>query len=263
MNYFRRNEFILGFLLATALWAACLLLPNSHKQRPQVNTPQDSSKSVGGQTNSKNSPSSPIDFVSQQHQHEGANHTFEMYGVKPGEILLFLATLGLWYATAKLVRGAKNTAERQLRAYVNLTEGSVTPIDINEAGTQFTNLGIALNFKNGGATPAYDLRWQVHAQIQRIGVANAFDFLNDIGFNAGGIIGPGSLITTSQTITPSPDEFDALKQRKSAVYVGVRIEYRDAFGKSRYVIARCISREHHPKSGVLALGPFAEGNEAN
>ena len=40
----------------------------------------------------------------------------EPFGLKPAELLLAAATLGLWYATHRLVKGSDKTAERQLRA---------------------------------------------------------------------------------------------------------------------------------------------------
>src|SRR5438105_982412 len=64
---------------------------------------------------------------SQHHLQQTGGHsdTYEFYGVKPGEFLLFLATVGLWYATARLVRDAKENARRQLRAYIGVEPGGV------------------------------------------------------------------------------------------------------------------------------------------
>jgi hypothetical protein len=44
----------------------------------------------------------------------------EILGVKYGEWLLFAATMGLWWATWRLVKSAEKTAERQLGAYIGI-----------------------------------------------------------------------------------------------------------------------------------------------
>jgi hypothetical protein len=66
--------------------------------------------------------------------------------------LLFGATIALWWSTRRLVRGAEQTAERQLRAYV-------FPI---EAGLKKLNIGNVPEYrviiKNTGQTPAYMVR---------------------------------------------------------------------------------------------------------
>jgi hypothetical protein len=55
----------------------------------------------------------------------------EILEVKYGEWLLFLATMALFWATWRLVKGAEKTAERQLRAYVFVQP---VGIDILDAG---------------------------------------------------------------------------------------------------------------------------------
>jgi hypothetical protein len=62
--------------------------------------------------------------------------------------LLFFATLALWLATRRLVKGAEQTAERQLRAYVwAITENSPS-LDADPFETR-------THINNAGATPAY------------------------------------------------------------------------------------------------------------
>jgi hypothetical protein len=57
--------------------------------------------------------------------------------------LLFLAILALWWSTRKLVRGAEKTAERQLRAYVSITQVKIIRM----------RRSIAVEFTNSGQTP--------------------------------------------------------------------------------------------------------------
>src|SRR5450631_2653183 len=74
----------------------------------------------------------------------------EVLGVKYGEWLLFLATVALAVTTWLLVRGAENTAERQLRAYI-------FPDGVIIANIQ-PSPEITVTLKNSGQTPAHDHR---------------------------------------------------------------------------------------------------------
>jgi hypothetical protein len=64
-------------------------------------------------------------------------------------ILLFLATIALYSATRDLVKGADDTAQRQLRAYVAISNS--VPLDMNP-------IRVALTFDNFGQTPATDVK---------------------------------------------------------------------------------------------------------
>jgi len=63
--------------------------------------------------------------------------------------LLFLATAALWWSTRRLVKSAKRSAERQLRAYVTLEGGHIQIIN-NGAAVE-----VGVTFKNSGQTPGY------------------------------------------------------------------------------------------------------------
>ena len=65
--------------------------------------------------------------------------------------ILAIFTAFLWGATRKLVVGANDTAERQLRAYINIAEGKVMNFIDPENGT------FHIIFKNFGQTPAHNV----------------------------------------------------------------------------------------------------------
>lgn len=52
---------------------------------------------------------------SKAEQHSSHNGGNEFYGIKPGEFLLFLATMGLWYATQRLVSDAREAGSKQFK----------------------------------------------------------------------------------------------------------------------------------------------------
>jgi hypothetical protein len=77
----------------------------------------------------------------------------EILGVKYGEWLLFLATMGLWWATWRLVKGSEKTAERQLRAYI-----FIRPISTHFLYERDScRVTITYAVKNSGQTPAFQL----------------------------------------------------------------------------------------------------------
>jgi hypothetical protein len=84
----------------------------------------------------------------------------EILGVKYGEWLLFAATMGLWWATWRLVRSAEKTAERQLGAYIGIEWCRVAT---NDGGTTFE---VEIQIKNAGQTPAYAVSHRITAALQ-------------------------------------------------------------------------------------------------
>lgn len=70
-------------------------------------------------------------------------------------VILGIATGFLWWATRALVRGAEDTARRQLRAYI-----SINPVEINstaDSEERFTQVTCFL--KNHGQTPAREMHY--------------------------------------------------------------------------------------------------------
>ena len=111
---------LLALIAAPSIY---LIAQYPQQQTPRVKIEQKAPHGVGGESQ----PQQHIpteNSTGQPKANSGGEHAenFEIWGVKRGEWLLFLATLGLWYATWRLVTGADDTAKRQLRAYVAVTE---------------------------------------------------------------------------------------------------------------------------------------------
>jgi hypothetical protein len=104
---------------------------------------------------------------------QATNHEQELtiLGIKPGEWLLSIATLMLWAATVKLVRGADKTAEKQLRAYVSVESGGYLR---QRAGLRFE---FRPNIINNGSTPAKDVRITSQIGIIPPTIAPNFNYL--------------------------------------------------------------------------------------
>jgi hypothetical protein len=83
-------------------------------------------------------------------------------GLFAATIALFLATGALWWYTRRLVKGAEDTAKRQLRAYVHVADAI-----IQHANSEWPE--IKIQFKNYGQTPAYRVTNRFKCGLQLIG----------------------------------------------------------------------------------------------
>jgi hypothetical protein len=153
------------------------------------------------------------------------------------------------------VDSASVTAERQLRAYICFESGFIRLQQPNVPESH-------LIFRNSGQTPAYDVR----AGGGGIGVA-PYPWSNVLPASAihpnAGIVGPRSTVESHSTMHPlTPAEVAMLASPLIAVWVFGRIEYRDTFGKQRFMNHRHFCRG--PIGiGVHALTPDTDGNDAN
>lgn len=170
--------------------------------------------------------------------------------------ILALYTAKLWSATDKLVKGAQDTARRQLRAYVFVDRAEITSIDSGDAPIA------TIVIKNSGQTPAYGL-----TQVGGIAIGESFDTLtHPIGPH--GIsktsLSPGG-ITQHFNSAPGPlstEEKSVLHAGTKTLWVYGEVHYKDAFGMERFTNYRFMIGGHAGvRSNRMAI--CEEGNEAN
>ena len=142
--------------------------------------------------------------------------------------ILACFTYKLWVSTHRLVEGAENTAQRQLRAYVSVALAEI--IDLKAGFTPVAHLRV----KNSGQTPAYDL-----TAIGGIAMGESFDKLPSP-------TGPSAMsrstlhasaITDQFHRTPrplTPDEMAALVAGTITLWVYGEFRYRDTFTIQRF-----------------------------
>jgi hypothetical protein len=179
-------------------------------------------------------------------------------------VLLALVTIFLWLATRALVKGAENTAKRQLRAYVWVKEVFIANLD----GPDRPNIQVTI--KNWGQTPAY--KFSCSGAIKIAPFPNA-DFSRDPNGDqrvAVLMIPPGGDVGFVTDIPVPLDQIkDALKAGKSAIYAFGSIEYIDAFKKPhaanfRYIFGGDVGTRTFQREGKRfgALAQATEGNSA-
>jgi hypothetical protein len=170
---------------------------------------------------------------------------------------LFVATCFLFNATKNLVRGAEQTAERQLRAYVMIDNAQIEGVRVGDIPSA------KLIIKNSGQTPAYNVTHWCSVGY------GAYPFT---GIVPGGEdedvalpprpLAPGGLISTWADETRRLDAatMNALLYKSHAVYVVGQIRYEDAFGHRRETDFLLLAGGPIPPDGTL--GCYYHGNRA-
>jgi hypothetical protein len=143
--------------------------------------------------------------------------------------ILVIVTGFLWQATRNLVRGAEETAERQLRAYV-----SVSSAEVRKFGTA-QPLEARVVVRNSGQTPAYKLRNQIAIAAAKFPVKKFPDY-PEWKSTSSGFLGPGEII---QSWINAPRALTTEEQAKVvsgevAIYVSFEVRYWDTFGKKEH-----------------------------
>jgi hypothetical protein len=160
-------------------------------------------------------------------------------------LVLFTAILGgstvaLWWSTRRLVRGAEETAQRQLRAYVGVTvpDSQLRHPDPSLQSSDPSIFKMVLEIKNSGQTPAYDTITRYTTMLLDHPVAADYDFFRPIGVNPSTVVlNPNACIRSESTPHPlSASEVEEMKDpnSKRRLYTFGEITYRDAFNTGRH-----------------------------
>jgi hypothetical protein len=184
------------------------------------------------------------------------------------EIILSIATLGLWIATyllyratRELVTGADNTAKRQLRAYISVKEDDHEPIrDVSLPDNPSAHfLDIHILIKNVGQTPAFKLtQWTKVHTGKFITQLPSFDAEPSPGV----YMPPGmEMACVTRIDTPWTRQMIEMDTGDGmCLHVWGEIHYLDSFDTPRFVKFRFVKR--HGDTGK-ALECYPEGNDAN
>ena len=174
-----------------------------------------------------------------------------------------LIAIGLTYQANAI---ARDTAKRQLRAYVFLS-------DANGQGT-ISHFRYAvgepphcmINIKNYGTTPAYKMVYQRGVIVCPWPLPDDFEFPPDdtVNFAAG-----SSLAPNDETCFPIPkvdqavtqNEFDMVKRGELTIYIWGRVRYSDSFGVSQ-LTNFCLGTDVNSVSDEHGLRHSHRHNEA-
>lgn len=167
-------------------------------------------------------------------------------------------------AAAKVARDALGAE----RAWMNiLGSTAVTMTDSHVDETFFEKaFGVAIRWQNDGRSPAVKVNLVItHQTVDAENSIPKFDA--PIEYISSAIVGPGRQIST-KIIGITPDQFDALMERKQFMYLYTRIEYEDVFaiGTTRNTEAcqLCVFlKKGDGSSFSVDLSPRGPQNSAN
>jgi hypothetical protein len=168
---------------------------------------------------------------------------------------LALFTAFLWGSTSKLVRGANETAERELRAYVCVESSSGAESREDPSWPTFK-----IEAKNFGKTPAFDVITWIGVAVQEYPMTSEFPNPPDEEPQSKTILGPECNTTLIGTFRRKPNAFEvgAVNNGTGAIYVQGRVDYKDAFGKPRFTTFCLVWR-----GAIKGLQQYKSGNNAN
>jgi hypothetical protein len=162
-------------------------------------------------------------------------------------LILAAYTALLWGATGKLVKGADDTAKRQLRAYVGITGAPI--------GERPDHWIVAIDYWNHGQTPAHDVTGSLSAQLFDVNPGPTFPQAEE--WPGSWVMVPNAQATPDRRVEICPAQYEAMLNDIKAVFVWGHISYRDVFEwrvnvTFRYRIRRKISGagwQLHPEAG--------------
>ena len=113
-------------------------------------------------------PISPSTEPPRAQETQNINEPSSMNGilvyVATGATLLIAIFTGLlWYTTHRLVKGAEDTAQKQLRAYLAVSEAKIVEIPDNQP--TYKENYVFIKVKNFGQTPATAIKYWVNIEV--------------------------------------------------------------------------------------------------
>jgi hypothetical protein len=258
---FRPPEIFLGCFLTVAIFAMGMLFESSRRHPTEQRAAADTAKE-----NPNHQPERSLwNWVT----HDAAGFfTLWLVIVGGGQIGLFYWQLRLIKiaaddakragiaaeraakATEDSVELSRNTAKRQLRAYVLLDSAKVEPVAAGEKPRAI------LKIENFGQTPAFQLTHWAAMEYAVFPRTEDPDMSDPDGMPVAYIGGGGQLtkeVPLDYDRELSREEFEAIKSGSAALYVIGRITYVDVFGDAQsteYIVF---------VGGSLGLGPHMAG----
>lgn len=138
----------------------------------------------------------------------------------------------LWLVTGRTLAHGRETAQRQLRAYVSVIIGGAVYQE-RDKSIRFEGRPVILNT---GQTPAHDLSYWANAAVLTLPIPPGFPFepRPGSGFNWFAVLGPQQTFIASAVVPDFVDdgEVESIKSGPDrGLCVWGRVIYRDAFGE--------------------------------
>lgn len=182
-------------------------------------------------------------------------------------ILLAAGTFALYRATQRLVEGADDTAERQLRAYLSVTGFHVTNLKAGEP------IRAQIVLANSGKTPAYHVKYNISTMGIRAFPAPVYvpTELPPEPRVGGVTTAPNQGLFSISPYRAEPlltqDEFNAIQPNENimgnALYIRGVVTYIDAFNKMRKTRFYGAYGGRYKMNNIGAVAQMDQGNESD
>lgn len=170
-------------------------------------------------------------------------------------VTFLLAFFGFWQ-----IMVSRNTAKRQLRAYVFVHNGDVRLVKIGDSQKSWYKLSIEL--KNFGQTPAREYTIWIDNAIRNNDDPPFTDTPRNGKPSAPTIMGP-TASSAVEYATPFEDgEIEAIRDAKKAIFIWGACNYIDVFGHDRHFKFR-FKLSGHENHGLWRLRPHEIGEDGN
>jgi hypothetical protein len=229
-------------------------------QALKVDLQHQAENGVGRDNPAEHGPAAQKDSSRENQSKRSGENASEIFGIKPGEWLLSIVTLMLWGATVRLVRNSDKTAERQLRAYVDIKSAKVENFEIGEEPE------INIRLQNVGQTPAKNVRTRMDAQIapfnDPLGPFELMEANPEEGSRSN--IGKDGDITMFMIMEPLTKHFyDAVRYGESALFVVGLLRYDDIFDNPHHYRFRMFYHGESIEVGIDNLTTHGDGNDSD
>jgi hypothetical protein len=155
-------------------------------------------------------------------------------------------------ATAASVDLARDTAQRQLRAYIGTFEMSLRVHPLEGSGFGYIT---HIEIRNFGQTPAYEMMLWADTAVDIPG-ALLFSDTPESPVVSGGIAYPSAGLHIRRFKKISEAEVEEIRNRTKSVFFWGTVSYKDAFGSPRYFKFRLINTEQQlGQGGAYGMGP--------
>lgn len=170
-------------------------------------------------------------------------------------IVLTFSTAGMWWVNERSLDHAKQSSERQLRAYVHVASAKVKNLD-KASGRE-----IVVVVKNYGQTPALKARFRSAEHVREWPLQGALDDLSKVEIRTGVEALPFGRPVIMHIPVGDLTEWSerALRNGEHAIYFWGLVTYEDVFGKPHFTRIRLVCEGEGVASG--SMHATEEGNE--
>jgi hypothetical protein len=171
-------------------------------------------------------------------------------------IILGIATWLLWRATKRLVEGAEDTAQRQLRAYLCAVGCRMKKFEVGK------EVVATVTIENTGQTPAYDTTVVTTIEFRSLPIKENLILERPTQLSRTTVGRDQKILPSAYGRRLTQEEYFAVLNGDAAIFVYGQVKYRTAFGREPTTDFRFFFDDVSLRAADGTLRVATEGNEA-